>query len=75
MQLDDNEREEPELHGACYDYEDFFRWTKHPLPDGLILNGQITRFNNNMVIWYLDKVVVRDEGFEVRFKAGFTVKV
>ena len=75
MQLDPDEREEPELHGACFDYDDFFRWTKHPVPDGLILNGQITRFDNDLVIRYLENVTVLDDGFEVKFKAGITVKV
>ena len=75
MKLDPDEREEQELHGACYDYNDFFRWTKHPLPDGLILNGQITRFDNDLVIRYLENVTVLDDGFEVMFKAGITVKV
>ena len=75
MKLDPDEREEQELHGACYDYNDFFRWTKHPVSDGLILNGQITRFDNDLVIRYLENVTVLDDGFEVRFKAGITVKV
>ena len=75
MKLDPDEREEQELHGACYDYDDFFRWTKHPLPDGLILNGQITRFDNDLVIRYLENVTVLDDGFEVKFKAGITIKV
>ncbi|MBO5569705.1 MAG: recombinase family protein [Clostridia bacterium] len=75
MRLDDDEREAPELHGACRKAEDFFRWTKHPIPDGLILNGQITRFDNDMVIRYLENVTVLDDGFEVNFKAGITVKV
>ena len=75
MRLDDDEREVPEAHGACRDYEDFFRWTKHPIPEGLILNGQITRFDNDMVIRYLDTAIVTENGFEVKFKAGITVNV
>ena len=76
MALDDDEREAPELHGACPDYEDFFRWTRHPVPDGLILNGEITRFDNDLVIRYLDKVDVLDDGkFDVRFKAGVSIRV
>ena len=75
MRLDDDEREAPESHGACRDYEDFFRWTKHPVPEGLILNGQITRFDNDMVIRYLDTATVTKNGFEVKFKAGITVNV
>ena len=75
MKLDPDEREKQELHGACYDYDDFFRWTKHPVPDGLILNGQITRFDNDLVIRYLDTATVTENGFEVKFKAGITIKV
>ncbi|MCR4606645.1 MAG: recombinase family protein [Oscillospiraceae bacterium] len=75
MKLDSDEKEEPELHGACYNYDDFFRWTKHELPEGLILNGRITRFDNDLVIRYLENVTVLDDGLEVKFKAGITVKV
>ena len=32
-------------------------------------------FNNDLVIRYLDRVVVKDEGYEVAFKAGVTVEV
>ena len=56
-------------------YDDFFRWTKHELPEGLILNGRITRFDNDLVIRYLENVTVLDDGLEVKFKAGITVKV
>ena len=32
-------------------------------------------FNNDLVIRYLDKVAVKDDGYEVTFKAGVTVEV
>ena len=32
-------------------------------------------FNNNLVIRYLDRVVVKDDGYAVTFKAGVTVEV
>ena len=32
-------------------------------------------FNNDLVIRYLDKVVVKEDGYEVVFKAGVTVEV
>ena len=32
-------------------------------------------FNNDLVIRYLDRVVVKDDGYEVVFKAGVTVEV
>jgi len=33
-------------------------------------NGRMDAFNNDLVIHYLDKVVVKDGGCEVTFKAG-----
>ena len=32
-------------------------------------------FNNDLVIRYLDRVVVKDDGYEVIFKAGVSVEV
>ena len=45
------------------------------LPDGLMDGDVITRFDNDLVIRYLEKVTVLDVGFEVRFKAGISVRV
>jgi hypothetical protein len=36
---------------------------------------QMGAFNNDPVIRYLDKVVVKDDGYEVIFKTGVTVDV
>ena len=38
-------------------------------------NGRMEAFNNDLVIRYLDRVVVKDDGYEVAFKAGVTVEV
>ena len=38
-------------------------------------NGRMDAFNNDLVIRYLDRVVVKDDGYEVAFKAGVTVEV
>ena len=38
-------------------------------------NGRIERFNNDLVIRYLDRVIVKDDGYEVIFKAGARVEV
>ena len=38
-------------------------------------NGRMESFNNDLVIRYLDRVVVKDDGYEVAFKAGVTVEV
>ena len=43
--------------------------TKEPSP--LSLAG----FDNDLVIRYLDKVVVKEDGYEVAFKAGVSVEV
>ena len=36
---------------------------------------RLEAFNNDLVIRYLDKVVVQDDGYEVAFKAGVRVEV
>ena len=67
------EREET---GACRDYDDFLNRTRYTVPDGVLdENGRMERFNNDLVIRYLDRVVVKDDGYEVAFKAGVTVEV
>ena len=38
-------------------------------------NGRMDAFNNDLVTRYLDKVVVRDDGYEVAFKAGVKIEV
>ena len=38
-------------------------------------NGRMEAFNNDLVIRYLDRVVVKGDGYEVIFKAGVTVEV
>ena len=70
------EAETVEETGACRDYDDFFRRTKYTVPEGgLDENGRMEAFNNDLVIRYLDRVVVKDDGYEVSFKAGVTVEV
>ena len=69
---------EPEVEetGACRDYDDFFSRTKYTVPEGeLDENGRMEAFNNDLVIRYLDRMVVKDDGYEVIFKAGMTVEV
>ena len=74
-QMAGKERKEREWPPECKRYEDFFRRTAHQLPDGLMDGDVITRFDNDLVIRYLEKVTVLDVGFEVRFKAGISVRV
>ena len=46
------------------------------MPEGVLdENGRMERFNNDLVIRYLDRVVVQDDGYEVAFKAGVKVQV
>jgi len=70
------ENENAEETGACRDYDDFFNRTRYTVPEGVLdENGRMESFNNDLVIRYLDKVVVKDDGYEVAFKAGVTVEV
>ena len=67
---------EGEETGACRDYDDFFSRTRYTVPEGVLdENGRMEAFNNDLVIRYLDRVVVKDDGYEVVFKAGVTVEV
>ena len=70
------ENENAEETGACRDYDDFFNRTRYTVPEGVLdENGRMEAFNNDLVIRYLDRVVVKDDGYEVAFKAGVTVEV
>ena len=70
------ENENAEEIGACRDYDDFFSRTRYTVPEGVLdENGRMKAFNNDLVIRYLDRVVVKDDGYEVIFKAGVTVEV
>ena len=72
----DAESENAEETGACRDYDGFFCRTRYTVPEGVLTeDGRMEAFNNYLVIRYLDKVVVRDDGYEVAFKAGITVEV
>ncbi len=67
---------EEEETGACRDYDDFFSRTRYTVPEGVLdENGRMEAFNNDLVIRYMDRVVVKDDGYEVTFKAGVTVEV
>lgn len=61
---------------ACYDYEDFFHRTKYTVPKDILGgDGKMILFSNDLVIRYLDRIMVHDWGFEVAFKAGIEMKV
>jgi len=61
---------------ACRDYDDFFRRTRMRFP-GNVLNqeGDIVGFDKSLVIRYVDRVLVQEDGFEVRLRAGISIKV
>ena len=70
------ENENAEETGACRNYNDFFNRTRYTVPEGVLdENGWMGAFNNDLVIRYLDRVVVKEDGYEVVFKAGVTVEV
>ena len=61
---------------ACSDYDDFFNRTMYTAPEGVLAEtGSMTGFSNDLVIRYLDRVVVEAEGYRVLFKAGVTVEI
>ena len=60
---------------ACYDYEEFFERTRY-VPDKSVMNdGVVKSFDNDMAARYLEKVFVREDGYDVMFKAGICVRV
>ena len=70
------ENENAEETGACRNYNDFFNRTRYTVPEGMLdENGRMEAWGNDLVIRYLDKVVVKEDGYEVAFKAGVSVEV
>lgn len=72
---DDDEQSVDEKSRACYDYEEFFRRTRYEPDEGVIVGGRIVKFEQKMITRYLESVVVNDEDYEVRFKAGLSVNI
>ena len=56
--------------GSCSDIETFYGMT-----DQILQWGPLTEYDNELFKRFVDKVVVKENGFEVRFKAGISVKV
>lgn len=76
MAEETNGEEDAETPAACYDYDEFFRRTKYELPEDVLdSTGTVVKFDNSMVIRYLDSVTIHDDRYDVNFKAGFTVTV
>ena len=57
---------------ACFDYDDFFRRTQYRPEEGIVVNGKIKKFDDGLVVRYLDKVIVNEDGYEVVLKGGVT---
>ena len=60
---------------ACYDYEDFFRRTRALYPEDVLSHGRVRKFHEEMVLRHVEKVLVRENGYEVQMKAGVTISV
>lgn len=58
-----------------YDVDEFFRMTRPKYPEGVIEEGMVRGYDNEMAIRYLDRVVVLDDAYEVRLKGGVTITV
>ena len=61
---------------SCSDYDEFFRRTHVDLADGMLdMMGKVVRFDDAMVLKYIDHLTVTDDGFDVIFKAGIAIHV
>ena len=68
------EKEEKEEGKACYGVEDFYARTRY-VPPVEVGEGRIGGFSDEMIIRYLSQVKVLEDGYEVIFKAGVTVRM
>lgn len=60
--------------GSCSNVEEFYRLTQHILPEGLLdKKGEMIRFDDAVIIRYLDHITVQDDGLQVVFKAGISI--
>lgn len=67
---------EEDSDGSCTDPEDFFRHTRHPVPEDIITEeGFLIRFEDSFIVRYLDHVTILDDACEVHLKGGITVRV
>lgn len=53
---------------ACYTVEDFYVRTSRPLPQ-----GPVRRYSEELVQRFVEKIIVRESGITVRFKAGVVI--
>ena len=60
--------------GSCSDVEEFYRLTQHIQQKGILdKNGEMTQFDDAVIIRYLDHITVQDDGLLVSFKAGISI--
>lgn len=65
-----------ELPDACTDYDDFFRRTRYTPEEGVIsADGKIMAYSDDMVVRFIDKVTVTDDGYKVLFRTGLEITV
>ena len=55
--------------------ERFFRLTRPHYADGVIAEGKVVSFCDEMVVRYLEKVVVEDDNYVIRFKGGVEIAI
>ena len=62
--------------GACRGYDDSSSRTRHAVPEGVLdEDGRMEAFDDDPAIRHPGRVVVREDDYEVAFKAGVTVEV
>lgn len=55
--------------------EHFFRLTRPHYPDGVIVDGKVVSFSDEMVVRYLERVVVEDDEYVVKLKGGVEIAI
>lgn len=65
----EDEKTEGNEDGSCSDIETFYELT-----DRILQWGPLTEYDNKLFKRFVEKVVIREKGLEIRFKAGLVVK-
>ena len=66
-------KEKKPVGAACSDYDDFFERTRYKPEEGVLVGGKLKLFDNDLVIRFVDHVIVNDYGYEIVFKAGLEI--
>lgn len=70
------EQPPPSYAPACRDYDEFFVRTHKTPPNGIFdAYGRVKKFNDDMVVRYIDHITVIDDGFDVHFKVGVKLRI